>query len=105
MVLASPPILSNATLNADAEDRAKERAERKENGNIHGRAKKDLGRNFDELMASVFIERPMINSAGAMKPMYYCLGCDHAVCNGTRGRNTSHMVGCKVFNYLFYPKF
>ncbi|KAJ7110847.1 hypothetical protein C8R44DRAFT_883317 [Mycena epipterygia] len=89
------PMLSNAALNSDEADRAHERAERKKNGNQHGKQKKDVGRGFDELMASVFIVRTVLNRKHEMKPMYYCIGCDSAVRNGTRKRNTAHMLQCK----------
>jgi hypothetical protein len=89
----SQPTLSNASLGSDRVD---ERARRKANGNIHGKEKKDIGRGFDDLMASVFIERESVNGAGIMKPIYYCIGCDTSCRNNTRKRNTPHMLACKV---------
>ncbi|KAJ7435663.1 hypothetical protein B0H11DRAFT_2366713 [Mycena galericulata] len=94
-VSGSQPMLSNATLTSDKADRDRERAERKQNGNKHGKEKKGLGRTFDDIMASVFIERQAVNSNGVMKPIYYCLGCDNAVRNNTRARNSTHLLGCK----------
>ncbi|KAJ7479092.1 ribonuclease H-like domain-containing protein [Mycena latifolia] len=98
---ATPRMLSNDTLNSDKADRARERAERKNNGNKHGKEKKGLGRTFDEVMASVFIERESINSNNVMKAIYYCIGCDSAVRNNTRSRNASHMTGCKALQRDF----
>ncbi|KAJ7258508.1 hypothetical protein C8J57DRAFT_1234115 [Mycena rebaudengoi] len=92
----SQPTLSNELLHSDATDRQCEREERKRNGNQHGREKNPLGRGFDELMASAFIERSVINSVKEMKPMYYCIGCDLAVRNNSRKRNTSHMLSCQL---------
>jgi hypothetical protein len=94
-------MLSNTALNAAVADRARERAERKLNGNQHGREKKGLGRGFDNIMASVFIEREALNSNKVMKPIYYCLGCDNAVRDNTRSRNSTHLIGCKVFMAIF----
>ncbi|KAJ7121160.1 hypothetical protein C8R44DRAFT_736839 [Mycena epipterygia] len=91
----SQPTLSNGLLHSDATDRQREREEQKRNGNQHGREKNPLGCGFDELMASAFIERSVINSVKQMKPMYYCIGCDLAVRNNNRKRNMSHMLGCK----------
>ncbi|KAJ6611787.1 hypothetical protein B0H10DRAFT_1952791 [Mycena sp. CBHHK59/15] len=55
MVAATPPILSNDTLISDVADQAREHAEQKANGNVHGKQKKDAGRSFDDLMASVLL--------------------------------------------------
>ncbi|KAJ6545925.1 hypothetical protein B0H10DRAFT_2202930, partial [Mycena sp. CBHHK59/15] len=95
------PMLCNASLTADHADRARERAERKNNGNQHGKEKKGFGRTFDDIMASVFIERESPNSNKVMKPVYYCLGCDNPVRNNTRGRNSAHMLGCKALQRDF----
>lgn len=90
-------MLSNSILNSTKEDRDLERAARKANGNQHGKKKKsDVGRGFDAVMASVFIERKAPTKSGGIAPIYYCLGCDHDVRNSTRGRNSAHMVDCKV---------
>ncbi|KAJ7343004.1 hypothetical protein DFH08DRAFT_1011576 [Mycena albidolilacea] len=94
----SQPTLSNASLGSDRVD---ERARRKANGNIHGKEKKDIGRGFDDLMASVFIERKSVNGAGIMKPIYYCIGCDTSCRNNTRKRNTPHMLACKALQRDF----
>ncbi|KAJ6554202.1 hypothetical protein B0H19DRAFT_1152821 [Mycena capillaripes] len=91
MAPATQPVLSNVVLNAEKADRACERAERKLNGNQHGKEKKDLGRNFVDPMASVFIERPI----------YYCLGCDNDVRNNKRKCNAVHMVECKALQRDF----
>ncbi|KAJ7308556.1 hypothetical protein DFH08DRAFT_975153 [Mycena albidolilacea] len=94
----SQPMLSNASLGSDRVD---ERARRKANGNIHGKEKKDIGRGFNGLMASVFIERESVNGAGIMKPIYYCIGCDTSCRNNTRKRNTPHMLACKALQRDF----
>ncbi|KAJ6575687.1 hypothetical protein DFH09DRAFT_1361827 [Mycena vulgaris] len=95
MVPATQIPLSNEVLNSDAADRARERAERMKNGNQHGKEKKNSGRGFDALMASVFIERMAKNSTGALAPIYYCIGCDTSYRNNTKKRNAAHMLGCK----------
>ncbi|KAK6966290.1 ribonuclease H-like domain-containing protein [Favolaschia claudopus] len=96
----TPP---TATLSNDSlrSDREAERAERKANGNEHGKEKKDRGRSFDDLMAAVFIERQELNGKGEMKPVYYCLGCDNPVRNNNKKRNTSHMIGCRALQRDF----
>ncbi|KAJ7342847.1 hypothetical protein DFH08DRAFT_811187 [Mycena albidolilacea] len=97
----SQPTLSSGLLNSDAADLQRERDERKRNGNQHGREKNPLGRSFDELMASAFIERLVINSPKQMKPMYHCIGCDLGVRKNNRKCNTPHMLGCKKFQRDF----
>ncbi|KAJ6544944.1 hypothetical protein B0H10DRAFT_2243989 [Mycena sp. CBHHK59/15] len=92
----SLPALSNVVLTAAKEDRARERADRKANGNQHSKGKMKSGRAPSDLMASAFIEREVMNSKKEMKAMYYCIGCNHEVHNNTEGRNTSHMIGCKL---------
>ncbi|KAK6971998.1 hypothetical protein R3P38DRAFT_3297229, partial [Favolaschia claudopus] len=76
-------------------------AERKANGNEHGKEKKDRGRSFDDLMAAVFIERQELNGKDEMKPVYYCLGCDNPVRNNNKKRNTLHMIGCRALQRDF----
>ncbi|KAJ6623883.1 hypothetical protein B0H10DRAFT_2213253 [Mycena sp. CBHHK59/15] len=94
-------VLSNTVLTSAKEDRERERAERKKNGNQHGKGKKKTGCTPSDLMASVFIERQVMNSKNEMKAMYYCIGCDREVRNNTQARNAPHMLGCKLLQRDF----
>ncbi|KAJ6576326.1 hypothetical protein B0H10DRAFT_2345315 [Mycena sp. CBHHK59/15] len=97
----SQPVLSNTVLTSAKEDRERERAERKKNGNQHGKGKKKTGRTPSDLMASVFIERQVMNSKNEMKAMYHCIGCDREVRNNTQARNAPHMLRCKLLQREF----
>ncbi|KAJ6631296.1 hypothetical protein B0H10DRAFT_2183260 [Mycena sp. CBHHK59/15] len=77
------------------------RAERKKNGNVHGKEKKGAGHSFDDLMASVFIERKSPNKDGVPAPIYHCIGCDTDFRNNTKKRNATHMLGCKALQRDF----
>ncbi|KAJ6563468.1 hypothetical protein B0H10DRAFT_1966108 [Mycena sp. CBHHK59/15] len=97
----SQPVLSNTVLTSAKEDRERERVEHKKNGNQHGKGKKKTGHTPSDLMASVFIERQVMNSKNEMKAMYYCIGCDREVRNNTQARNAPHMLGCKLLQRDF----
>ncbi|KAJ6590906.1 hypothetical protein B0H10DRAFT_1960891 [Mycena sp. CBHHK59/15] len=97
----TPVMLSNEVLGTNKAERDVERTERKANGNKHGKEKKSSGRGFDEIMASVFIERKKLTDKKVTMPIYYCLGCDHPVRNNAKTRNASHMLGCKALQRDF----
>lgn len=87
------PTLSIKTLKSDRE---RERADRKKNGNNHGKVQKATGKKFDDLLASVFIERKAKNTKGDMAPIYFCLGCDKDFRNPAWSRNKGHFIACTV---------
>ncbi|KAJ6613354.1 hypothetical protein B0H10DRAFT_2222257 [Mycena sp. CBHHK59/15] len=53
----SQPVLSNTVLTSAKEDRERERAEHKKNGNQHGKGKKKTGRTPSDLMACKLLQR------------------------------------------------
>ncbi|KAJ6597385.1 hypothetical protein B0H10DRAFT_2441680 [Mycena sp. CBHHK59/15] len=102
MIPATQTLLSNDVLNnSEAADRERKRTERKKNGNVHGKEKKGAGHSFDDLMASVFIERKSPNKDGVPAPIYHCIGCDTDFRNNTKKRNATHMLGCKALQRDF----
>ena len=93
---APTSLLSNQTLQAAKAEHEAEQQECLKNGNIIPHKQYKVSKRLDDLTHRLIIEQKGVTAAGAMCPIYYCIGCNEESRNNACTQSLSHAYGCYV---------